>query len=515
MFLRLTVRRFSLIAAGFLLVPLVINAQQPPPPPLAAETEELTRGPIHEAFGKPIRFDPEPGAIVPKAPPAAVEEVPPDQKPEGDNVAWIPGYWAWDDDAKNFVWVSGFWRSLPPGRSWVPGYWTKADNGYQWVSGFWGAEKATEVEYLPEPPESLENGPSVEPTEGKMWVPGVWLWRETRYAWRPGYWAAVNPDWVWVPAQYVWTPNGFVFINGYWDYPLFSRGLLFAPVTFARLRPGLVYTPSIVLDVRYLVDALFVGPRYGHYFFGDYYDPRYIRGGYYPWFAYHNSRYGYVPSFAHMHYTLARSDPRWEDRLRAQYYNRRDHEAARPPHTYRAYSEWARKTAGAGHEVQPLARPLREIQTTKGFPTRMERVPEKQTQIIRNQIKQVNEFRERRQKGELDGAKALHHVGKVEPKGGKLPKTPPITQRHEPGRVKLPESPHLGPPAGTTIHHAKPLPERPQVPNINPKVNPPAVRGGGHKLPTPEDIIRQHGPKQPMPKGKGNPPPKKKGKGDF
>ena len=56
--------------------------------------EVLTRGPVHEAFAETVTFDPEPGIVVAKAPPAAIEELPPDQRPEGANVAWIPGYWA-------------------------------------------------------------------------------------------------------------------------------------------------------------------------------------------------------------------------------------------------------------------------------------------------------------------------------------------------------------------------------------------------------------------------------------
>ena len=83
----------------------------------------LTRGPVHEAFAETVTFDPEPGIVVPKAPPAAIEELPPDQKPEGANVAWVPGYWGWDDERSDFLWVSGIWRDLPPGRQWVPGYW--------------------------------------------------------------------------------------------------------------------------------------------------------------------------------------------------------------------------------------------------------------------------------------------------------------------------------------------------------------------------------------------------------
>ena len=72
----------------------------------------------------------------------------------------------------------------------------------------------------------------------------------------------------------------------------------------------------------------------------------------------------------------------------------------------------------------------------------------------------------------------------------------------------MPKAPHLGPPPGTQVHHAKPLPERHREPSILPKATPPAAHGKGRKLPTPEDIIRDHGPKHPMPKGKN--PPKKK-----
>ena len=83
--------------------------------------EVLTRGPVHEAFAETITFDPEPGLVAPKAPPAPIEEAPPEQRPEGVNVAWIPGYWAWDDEGGQYLWVSGFWRAVPPGRVWVPG----------------------------------------------------------------------------------------------------------------------------------------------------------------------------------------------------------------------------------------------------------------------------------------------------------------------------------------------------------------------------------------------------------
>src|SRR4051812_36475341 len=67
----------------------------------------LTRGPVHEAFAGIVSYTPEPGVVVKKAPPEPIEELPPEEKPEGDNVAWIPGYWAWDDERNDFLWISG------------------------------------------------------------------------------------------------------------------------------------------------------------------------------------------------------------------------------------------------------------------------------------------------------------------------------------------------------------------------------------------------------------------------
>lgn len=64
--------------------------------------EVLARGPVHEAFAETVLFDPGPGLTVSIAPPA-IEELPPPHKLPGANVAWIPGYWAWDDDG-------GDWR---------------------------------------------------------------------------------------------------------------------------------------------------------------------------------------------------------------------------------------------------------------------------------------------------------------------------------------------------------------------------------------------------------------------
>src|ERR1043165_9131255 len=80
-------------------------AAQPAPIDSEQGVQVLTRGPVHEAFAETVIFDPEPGIVVPKAPPAIIEELPPDQKPDGVNITWIPGYWAWDDERGDFLWV--------------------------------------------------------------------------------------------------------------------------------------------------------------------------------------------------------------------------------------------------------------------------------------------------------------------------------------------------------------------------------------------------------------------------
>ena len=64
--------------------------------------EPLDRGPIHEAFAEPVVLDIEETIVVPKAPPETIEELPPEVKPDGQNVIWIPGYWHWLDDDEDF-----------------------------------------------------------------------------------------------------------------------------------------------------------------------------------------------------------------------------------------------------------------------------------------------------------------------------------------------------------------------------------------------------------------------------
>ena len=64
--------------------------------PAQATTDEevLLRGPVHEAFAEQFNQDPIEGVVIPGKPPELIEEVPPELRPDGRQIEWIPGYWS-------------------------------------------------------------------------------------------------------------------------------------------------------------------------------------------------------------------------------------------------------------------------------------------------------------------------------------------------------------------------------------------------------------------------------------
>ncbi|MCC6494068.1 MAG: hypothetical protein IT424_13725 [Pirellulales bacterium] len=282
----------------------------------------LDQGPIHEAFAEPVPLDPADGVVVPKEPPEPINELPPEVRPEGDNVEWIPGYWMWSDQQQDFIWVSGVWREIPPGRRWVPGHWTTGEAGYTWTPGFWVDAQAAQVDLLPLPPDSLEVGPSSPaPGDNYFWIPGCWRYQNSAYAWRTGYWYPGQANWLWVPDHYSYTPYGATFVGGYWDYLLASRGLLYAPVWWSRpiyARPGYYYRPFSVLNTSLLLTALFINGHHHHYYYGY--------GGwgsnfYRPWWSYGYGGRGnvYDPFFAYHRWHDGHNHGDWVNRVRQDF----------------------------------------------------------------------------------------------------------------------------------------------------------------------------------------------------
>lgn len=409
----------------------------------------LTRGPVHEAFAETVTFDPEPGIVAPKAPPAAIEELPPDQKPEGVNVAWIPGYWGWDDERSDFLWVSGVWRVLPPGRQWVPGYWGRSAQGVQWTSGYWADAQASEVEYLPEPPATVEAGPNIAASSAdQTWLPGCWIWQQNRYAWRPGFWANVEPDWDWVPAHYVWAPRGYVFVDGYWDYSIGRRGVLFAPVYFDQgvyTRPGFSYSPTTVIDLGAFASHLFLRPRYQHYYFGDYYDTNYRNAGFHPWFSINTGRFGYDPIYAHQRWQH-RQDSEWEHRQKADFENRRDHTNLRPPRT------WANQGEIGRGDVASFVQNIVGVSLDQASPSRndawqFQPIDQAERQRLHQHGQEVYRFRDQRQQWETNAAEAPADTRRKDFASGRapLPRSPIVAQAEQIGNNQAPPKTYQAP----------------------------------------------------------------------
>jgi hypothetical protein len=392
----------------------------------------LTQGPVHEAFAAPVVHDPKAGPVVPKGPPDPIQEMPPDQKPSGQNVQWIPGYWAWDVSRNDYLWVSGIWREPPPSTQWVPGYWHPVDGGYQWVPGSWmpvtagpaqgpgqaQAQAQSQATYLPPPPTSLESGPNTpQPGPNVVWTPGYWSWQQGGYVWRPGFWAAVQPNWIWIPAHYVWTPSGYLFVPGYWDLPVASRGLMFAPVYYPQpvyAQPGFVFTPSITIVGSAVTANLFVQASTNQYLFGNFYAQNYVSIGIVPWFNFtfvSGPPVYYDPLFSYYAVVNVRQNPQWIVQVRQAYAMRCERPALRPPGTYAEQIRIERNVSITRDitivDHRTVAMPLHRLAADPiaGKSLRMVRVSEAERQQLRQQATRLHQVRDERLRQERTAAR--------------------------------------------------------------------------------------------------------------
>ncbi len=477
---------------------LLHSAAQPKDEP---QVDVQTRGPIHEAFAQPSAEDPIESPIIKKKPPEPIEELPPEQKPDDDDAQWIPGHWAFDEDRDDFLWVSGVWRSPPPGREWVAGYWQDAGGGYRWVGGFWNVVGATSIELLPPPPQPVEEAVSPQPNVDTTYVPGVWVYRQDRYLWRPGHWIACRPGWMWAPAHYCWTPGGYIFVNGFWDYNLHRRGICFAPVYFSGPvygQPGWAYRPRYAIGADFLLTSLFVYAGTNRYYFGDYYDQSYARRGYAPWVDY-RVRGNYYDPLYNQYRWQNRNDNRWEQDLRATYVARRDNQAARPPRTLAQQQ----KVAAANTNLL-VATPIEQFKP-KEF--KLQTVSKTQLEVIRKHTESIKIVSKERVKIE------------TQTKVGKSPGK--ITQPTAPVKIELPKSafrqpetkqkPPPPPDVPKELPKAPPPPKKKDVSKETPKLPPvkkddkelPKVKKDDKELPKPPPVKKDDGKELPK-------PPKKK-----
>ncbi len=392
----------------------------PPPVPSEEEPEILTSGPVNEAFAQPVTVENDDEMTVPKAPPPDIEENVPAERPSGDQFSWVPGYWAWDSERSEHIWISGCWRAVPPGKYWVPGYWAKVYTGWRWVPGFWASLDKNEIEYLPAPPK-VNYVPPAAAYPDKIWVPPCWYWSHGRYTLRSGYWLKARQDWVWVPSHYIWTPRGYIFISGHWDYPLKRRGVLFAPVHFRRniySRVRLSYSLSIVLDLGNLEFGLFTRPGYGHYYFGDFYDDFYVSIGIFPWFECETRRTWYDPIYQYDRWLNRKKYPDWWQRERREYARRKDDKRLRPPKTYRDMERRVKSVRDTDNTRYEFAAPVKIVADRKNTDFRFRRDNSDERKRISKQARDVQEYSRERSSWEASGEtrKTVQPVKRVQEK---------------------------------------------------------------------------------------------------
>lgn len=488
---------------------LLTIARDPPDPQAAGEGEVLARGPVHEAFAETIQFDPEPGIEAAFAPRDAIEEIPPDVRPEGEDLQWIPGYFAWDDERTDYIWISGIWRSVPPGREWVPGYWTPSENGFRWVSGYWGDCDTAVAEYLPEPPASIEIGPNLPaPSTDSSWIPGCWMWRTTHYAWRPGYFVPPQPNWLWVPDHYVACPRGFVFVSGYWDVPIDVRGVVFAPMYFAPMGNGPShhrFFPTFVINTHLFLDHLFVRPNFGHYYFGDYYGANDHHAGFVSAFHYGFEFGGFDPIFAYerAHHDKDRD---WSRRIDLAIADRREHADQRPPRNFGDHKPRTDRDGRDGRDGRPgsnsdsLLVPLTDLADGKGGTRKLRELDVEERRELSDRGGAVRGARDERANAESAPRNPPDPKRSSDPTIPEPSRSDGSRSGPPPERIKRAQSPIVSKTVRDPALRAQ-VPARTPAPAVDPKVEP------QRRSPS-KSVGKPTNPGKRNP-GKGNPSPRK------
>jgi hypothetical protein len=183
-------------------LPLPQSGAKPKPESSDSRVTVIEKAPIHEGFAQPGAQIRGKGMTAPKAPPLPVNEIPPEPKPEGASMKWIPGYWAWDAERTDFIWVCGCYRNTPSERTWEPGRWKETKKEWTYFPGYWRpTDGKTLAANLPEPPAVKEEAP-VAPKDNPnaMWVPGIWEYKDSKFEWQPGYWPASRERMIWQQA---------------------------------------------------------------------------------------------------------------------------------------------------------------------------------------------------------------------------------------------------------------------------------------------------------------------------
>jgi hypothetical protein len=245
-----------------------------------------------------------------------------------------------------------------------------------------------------------------------------------------------------MPAHYVWTPSGFLFVPGYWDVPIASRGLLFAPVYYPQpvyLQAGFTFAPSISIVGSAVTANLFVQASTNQYLFGDFYAQNYVSVGITPWFSFTVATGRpafYDPLFSYYAVVNVRENPRWIAEVREQYVLRRDHIDMRPPRTYLEQTRLIERNVNITRNInitrnvivedhRNMAMPLSKL-AAENRGMRLVRVEAAERRQWQQKATELHQFREQRIQQERAGARerAENRALAAHPRPMSLPHSP-------------------------------------------------------------------------------------------
>lgn len=88
----------------------------------------------------PPHFQPRPASATGKVDAVAPPPLPSYAQPAipEEGYLWMPGFWAWRGDVRDYYWVPGTWVKPPrTGLLWTPPYWSSDDSRYAFHAGYW------------------------------------------------------------------------------------------------------------------------------------------------------------------------------------------------------------------------------------------------------------------------------------------------------------------------------------------------------------------------------------------
>ncbi|MDQ3338278.1 MAG: hypothetical protein M4D80_24190 [Myxococcota bacterium] len=108
---------------------------------------------------------------------------------------------------------------------WIPGYWLYEETKFHWITGLWDVpeedikKELTVQAPTPPPAEPVRVEAPVEPAPSRtaVWTPGSWQWNGAAYIWIAGAWRIPpTPHQVWQPPTWTVRPGRAVYVPGGW-----------------------------------------------------------------------------------------------------------------------------------------------------------------------------------------------------------------------------------------------------------------------------------------------------------